>query len=62
MKNTKDKNYDLLLSKAVNLLEERGFENIRANMDTYEPPATLSQRNSDVSFTPDLTASNQRGK
>ncbi len=57
-----DEKYNRLMSSAVNMLENQGFEKIKADLEDYERPSTLSQRNGDVSYTPDITAFRREGK
>lgn len=63
MKNSqKTEKFTRLVNSAVNLLESRGFDEIRADLDDYTRPATLSQRNGEIEYTPDLTARSASGK
>lgn len=45
-----------LLSMAVEMLEQKGFKNIRVDLDEYERPAQLSKKGSEEKIAPDLTA------
>jgi hypothetical protein len=50
--------YEQMVSTVAQYLENKGFEGIRAQaIDTYEDPAELTRKDSQFSFTPDLTAS-----
>jgi len=51
----KDK-YSDVLEDSITYLENRGFENIKADMDGYETPKSFSKVGSDISITPDIVA------
>jgi hypothetical protein len=53
---------DSLMLNAVDLLKNRGFNNIRANHSDYEKPASLKQKGSEKTFVPDLTARQDESK
>jgi hypothetical protein len=48
--------YDNVAERIVNYARQTGFQNIKADFDGYESPASLSMVNSDISYTPDFTA------
>lgn len=51
----KDKYADVL-EDSITYLENRGFENIKADMDGYETPKSYSKAGSDITVTPDIVA------
>jgi hypothetical protein len=44
------------IKEAVEYLEHRDYENIKADIEGYETPTSFSQKGSDVSITPDIVA------
>ncbi len=50
-----DKNTQIL-EQAIGYLEDRGFENIKADMDGFESPKSYIKKGSEVSITPDIVA------
>lgn len=46
----------LMIARAVDILRNRGFENIRADVGELEKPSRITKKGTDVEFTPDLTA------
>lgn len=54
--------YRKLVDSAVSLLKSKGFDKIKADLDDYEKPATLHQRDGEAAYTPDLTAHGNGGK
>ena len=50
-----DKNTEIL-GTAISSLEDRGFENIKADTDGFESPKSYIRRGSEVSITPDIVA------
>lgn len=54
--------YQEHIDRAVEYVENLGFENIKARYEGYDEPATLRMQGSDVSFTPDITAMKNGGK
>jgi hypothetical protein len=54
--------YHDLLEKAVKHVEARGFNEIRTDLEGYDTPISFSQQKEDVSYTPDISAKNNRGK
>ncbi len=51
-----------ILSYAANILKSRGFEEIHADVEEFDPPSRLLKKGSDTEFTPDLTAKQNEGK
>lgn len=45
-----------ILKESVAYLENKGFENIRAEVDGYETPKSYHKKDSDVVITPDIVA------
>ncbi|MAY83372.1 MAG: hypothetical protein CMP59_04485 [Flavobacteriales bacterium] len=54
--------YQELLEKAVQMVESRGFNQIRTQLDGYDQPQPFSQKKEDITYVPDISASNDRGK
>jgi len=44
------------LEESVAYLENKGFENIKADIDGYETPKSYKKAGSDISITPDIVA------
>jgi hypothetical protein len=55
IKADKDK-YSDVLEDSITYLENRGFENIKADIEGYETPKSFSKVGSDISITPDIVA------
>lgn len=51
----KKENEEVLL-ETVQYLENRGFENIKADIEGYDTPKSYNKVGSDISITPDLVA------
>jgi hypothetical protein len=51
----KDEN-DAFLQESITYLENRGFENIKADTEGYETPKSYRKKDSDESITPDIVA------
>ena len=51
----KQNNTDLL-EKSVQHLQEKGFEDIKADLDGYQTPKSYRRKGSDLVITPDITA------
>ncbi|NND63047.1 MAG: hypothetical protein HKN48_07605 [Flavobacteriaceae bacterium] len=45
-----------ILEDSINYLEQKGFENIKADIPGYETPRTFLRKKSDVKITPDIVA------
>lgn len=57
----KDKHSDFL-TDSVDYLKQRGFENIKADVEGYESPKSYSKMGSDISITPDIVAEKEGRK
>ncbi len=57
--NSTDEN---MIYSAIDILKEKGFENIRANVSDYERPAKLVKASSSIAYQPDMTAKTLTGK
>lgn len=51
----KEKYKDILID-SVEYLEQRGYENIKADTEGYETPKSFSKKGSDITITPDIVA------
>ena len=51
----KDK-YSDILEDSIQYLENRGYEDIKADMEGYETPKSFKKAGSDISITPDIVA------
>lgn len=54
--------YQELLNKAVQMVESRGFDQIKTQLDGYEEPQPFNQKKEDITYVPDISATNDRGK
>ena len=54
--------YKELLARAVHQIESRGFDKIRTDLDGYEAPTHYMAQEKKVSYSPDITATNNKGK
>lgn len=50
-----DKNTEIL-NQAIAYLEDRGYENIKADVDGFETPKSYVKRGSEITITPDIVA------
>ncbi|AJR03588.1 hypothetical protein [Siansivirga zeaxanthinifaciens] len=57
----KEKHSDIL-ENSITYLENRGFENIKADLDGYETPKSYTKSGSDISITPDVVATKEGRK
>ncbi|WP_203255874.1 hypothetical protein [Hyunsoonleella ulvae] len=48
--------YSDVIEESINYLENRGFENLKANIDAYESPKSYTKKGSDITITPDIVA------
>ncbi|WP_372756752.1 hypothetical protein [Mariniflexile sp.] len=48
--------YSDILENSITYLENRGFENIKADIDGYETPKSYAKAGSDITITPDIVA------
>lgn len=55
-------NYSDILKDSVEYLQQRGFENIKADTDGYETPKSFLKKGSDISITPDIVAEKEGHK
>ncbi|QLE00975.1 hypothetical protein HX109_05115 [Galbibacter sp. BG1] len=49
-------NHTDFLSRSVSYLENRGFNNIKADLEGYETPKSFIKKGSDITITPDIVA------
>jgi len=54
--------YEKLLSSAIEIIKQQGYENIRADLDDYESPFQLKGKTNDTNYSPDVTATKNDGK
>ncbi|TXD83378.1 hypothetical protein ESY86_09950 [Subsaximicrobium wynnwilliamsii] len=54
--------YSDILSDSVTYLEQRGYENIKADMEGYETPKSYHKKGSDINITPDIVATKEGRK
>lgn len=54
--------YQEHIDRAVDYVENLGFENVRARYEGYEEPASLRMQGTGKTFTPDITATKNGGK
>jgi hypothetical protein len=59
---TDKKKYSDILNESVTYLEQRGYENIKADTDGYETPKSFNKKGSDISITPDIVAEKEGRK
>jgi hypothetical protein len=50
------KKYQNILENSVEYLEQRGFENIKADTKGYETPKSFAKKGSEITITPDIVA------
>jgi hypothetical protein len=50
------------LKQAVQLLEKKGYQDIKAELPDYESPTSFTEKSSDKSFTPHLTGRKDESK
>ena len=48
--------YSEILNNSITYLENRGYEDIKADSDGYESPKSYNKKGSDISITPDIVA------
>ncbi|MGE5943032.1 MAG: hypothetical protein ACM31G_01715 [Flavobacteriales bacterium] len=48
--------YSEIITDSITYLENRGYENIKADIDNYETPKSYLKKGSDISITPDIVA------
>lgn len=54
--------YKELLQRAVQHVQSRGFASIKAELEGYESPTHYTAQQKGISYCPDLTAMNGKGK
>lgn len=54
--------YSDILSDSITYLEQRGYENIKADMEGYETPKSYHKKGSDINITPDIVATKEGRK
>lgn len=59
---TDKEKYSDILNESVSYLEQRGYENIKADTDGYETPKSFNKKGSDISITPDIVAEKEGRK
>ena len=58
----KDSKQTKYLEQAIQLLEKKGYSDIKAELPDYESPTSFTEKSSDKSYTPDLTGTKNAGK
>ncbi|WP_242091812.1 hypothetical protein [Aestuariivivens sediminicola] len=59
---TDKEKYSDILVDSIAYLENRGFENIKADIDGYETPKSYIKKGSDIAVTPDIVATKEGRK
>lgn len=54
--------YTDVLENSINYLENRGFENVKADIDGYETPKSYIKKGSEITITPDIVATKEGRK
>ncbi|MFG6686291.1 hypothetical protein ACGK9U_06905 [Mariniflexile sp. HNIBRBA6329] len=54
--------YSDILENSITYLKNRGFENIKADIDGYETPKSYSKAGSKITITPDIVADKEGRK
>lgn len=57
--NSKSKEW---LAESVELVEKRGFTNIKSKLEGYENPISFDKKGDKTNYTPDITATSSHGK
>jgi hypothetical protein len=60
--NVKSDKYQDSIEQAINYVKNLNFDDIKARFEGYENPAALKMQNSELEFTPDITASKYGSK
>lgn len=55
-------NYTDILKDSLEYLEQRGYENIKADTEGYETPKSFIKKGSNISITPDIVAEKEGRK
>jgi len=56
MISTEKINHSDFLNRTIQYLENRGYDNIKADLEGYQTPKSFSKKGSDVVITPDIVA------
>jgi len=56
------KDNEAFIKESVNYLQNLGFENIKADVDGFEPPKSYVKKNGNIKITPDITATRRTKK
>ena len=59
---TDKEKYSDILEDSISYLENRGFENIKADIEGYETPKSYLKKGSDIAITPDIVATKEGRK
>ncbi|WP_242085609.1 hypothetical protein [Aestuariivivens sediminis] len=59
---TDKEKYSDILVDSIAYLENRGYENIKADIEGYETPKSYLKRGSDIAVTPDIVATKEGRK
>lgn len=51
--------HQALIEKTISYLENKGFENIKADIEGYETPKSFMMKNEGIEITPDIVAENK---
>lgn len=54
--------YTDILENSITYLKNRGFENIKADMDGYDTPKSYAKAGSEITITPDIVADKEGRK
>jgi len=54
--------YSNILENSIDYLENRGFENLKADIDGYETPKSYAKKGTDIAVTPDIVATKEGRK
>ncbi|MBR9832767.1 hypothetical protein [Acidiluteibacter ferrifornacis] len=57
-----NKNFNQLMDSAIRKVKRKGFDDIRSVSKDYDSPVPFKKKDSEIQFTPDITAKNRRGK
>jgi len=56
------KDNEAFIKESVNYLQNLGFENIKADVEGFEPPKSYVKKNGNIKITPDITATRRTKK
>ncbi|WP_242131499.1 hypothetical protein [Aestuariivivens marinum] len=59
---TDKEKYSNILEDSITYLENKGFENIKADLEGYETPKSYLKKGSDIAVTPDIVATKEGRK